>query len=126
MVKVTAPCLSLSNAPPLRKKRTPWGQTIHTPPVEHVLVTAGDPAPDPDCTGLYVYDGDINSEHAYRRTTEPIFYLYKSVGWETWIISTNNIDDGSTIWYNELSQSGTYEPGPLPVTGNPIASAPTF
>lgn len=123
-MKVTGPCMSLSAGPPLRKKRTPWGQTILTPAVEHVLVTAGDPAPDPDCTGTYNYFADHDEEHAYRKTTEPTYYLFYDGEELVWTISPTFVNLADDRWVNMGGQQGEYIDYTGAATGNAIASAP--
>jgi hypothetical protein len=84
--------MSLSSSPPLRKKRTPYGAAAlpQPPPVpEHVDVTAGENAPDPDCTGTYLYFQDHDEAHAYRRTSPTTFYLWSYNSSYCWFISAD-------------------------------------
>jgi len=129
MVKVTGPAFSLASSPPLRKKRKPYGAAAlptpepPPPPVpEHVIVTAGDPAPNPDCTGQYNLAGEHGGKNYYQRTTEPIYY----VAWDDYIgiwFIANNLDPYSSAnnWYLELGPAGQYEANPS-YTGYAIVS----
>jgi len=122
MVKVTGPAFSLASSPPLRKKRKPYGAAAlpspepPPPPVpEHVIVTAGDPAPDPDCTGTYNYEGINNERHYFKRTTEPFYYLIYHAGPAVWKI-------GLDCWeyYPETDwHSGDDPPGEWPNEAEP-------
>jgi hypothetical protein len=125
MVKVTGPGFSLSSSPPLRKKRSPYGVAAlpsPPPPVpEHVEVTAGDPAPDPDCTGTYEYYADIGEQHAYRRTTEPFFYIWYEFMSLIWELSVTEGGLGETWWNGGSEIQGSYTPEGN-ATGVPIVS----
>jgi hypothetical protein len=123
-MKVTGPCLSLSAGPPLRKKRTPWGQTILTPAVEHVIVTAGDPAADPDCTGTYLYFQDFDEQHAYRREPDHAYYLFYDAIEAYWTISDTLQNYADNRWINAAGQPGEYSAYTGAPQGNAIASAP--
>ena len=123
-MKVTGPCLSLSAGPPLRKKRTPWGQTIHTPPVEHVLVTAGDPAPDPDCTGTYNYAGTHNDEHYYQLIADLTWFIWYDTDNICWVISDELGTYGTNGWWRDPPLPGSYTNPTGTNTGIPIASEP--
>jgi hypothetical protein len=124
MVKVTGPVMSLTSSIPLRKKRVPYGAAPLPPQPEQILVTAGDPPPVPDCTGTYIRIADFNDEHAYQRTTEPVFYIFWDSPGEVWIISLQLLNSPEDGWYKLLSQSGPYDSTIYDYTGIPIASEP--
>jgi hypothetical protein len=124
MVKVTGPALSLSAYGPLRKPRRLYGAAPLPPYPEQIVVTAGDPAPDPDCTGIYAHFAEYQEHHAYRRKTLPYFYLFCEFGLGQWEIGDGFGEESSTIyWYNTEGPAGPYEPC-IPPTGIPIASEP--
>jgi len=41
-----------------------------------LIVTAGSPAPDPDCTGNYQRIADYDGKPCYRRTSDQAFFVY--------------------------------------------------
>ena len=124
MVKVTGPALSLSSSPPLRKPRRVYGAAALPPQPERILVIAGDPAPDPDCTGTYLYFQDYNEHHCYRRTTLPEFFLYFTVNGDLWTIAPNidNYPEYGWQTYGEIATQ--YDPLIGTATGYAIASEP--
>ena len=83
MVKLTGPVLSIAYAPLLRKKRSPFAAAVAStplpPPVRHVNVTAGDPAPNPDVTGTYVYYEEHDGEPAYRQVLPPNYRVFHAI-----------------------------------------------
>ena len=129
MVKVTGPAFSLASSPPLRKKRKPYGAAAlpapepPPPPIpEHVIVTAGDPAPNPDCTGQYNLAGEHDGKSYYQRTVEPTFYLAWDGVIEIWFISITLLPyEPANNWYYEFGPPGTFEPAPA-YTGYAIVS----
>jgi hypothetical protein len=124
MVKVTAPCLSISSSPPLRKKRVPFTEPVHTPFPEQVLVTAGDPAPDPDCTGTYLYYRDQETFHAYRRTPGLDFFIFWDPGANAWVLSVDPDAQTMVTWKGQPGPAGEYYASGLNTSGIAIASAP--
>ena len=122
MVKVIGPTMSFGGWQPLRKERKVYPPEPPPPVPEHVLVTAGDPAADPDCTGTYNYFDDFGGEHAYQRTIEPYYYLWWNIGADSWYISKalDSYPD-NIYWNNYLTINGTYSPG-MAATGYPVVS----
>ena len=124
MVRVGAPLMSLTGIGPLRKKRTVYGPAPAVPAVEHVLVTAGDPAPDPNCTGIYNRISDFNGHACYQKTTEPFFYLFYSGFLTFWNISLTLESFPDNEFLNPINQIGEFEAAGETYTGTAIASAP--
>jgi hypothetical protein len=90
----------------------------------HVNVTAGSPAPSPDCIGTYDYFEEHNSQHAYRRSLPVPMRLYY-VGIYYHLLTTDNYNDTGGYWSSDQFSpiNGTYTPH-TPSTGNAIVSAP--
>ncbi|HUW85011.1 MAG TPA: hypothetical protein VMZ31_19695 [Phycisphaerae bacterium] len=66
-----------------------------------LIVTAGTPAPNPDCTGNYQRIADYQGKPAYRRTSDQAFFVYYIAAEVSWFID----DALGTIyedagWYN--------------------------
>jgi len=126
MVKVIGPVMSLGGFQPLRKPRTIYPPEPPPPPIEKVDVTAGDPAPEPDCTGTYERIEDYEEHACYKRTTEPYFFLWWATLEEVWVISNTPGDTIEGAWWRNESLNGEYEPDELLFFGMPIASEPYF
>lgn len=90
---------------------------------QHVNVTAGTPAPNPNCIGRYDYLEQHNAKNAYRRAgASPNRLFYDSTDY-TYLI--NNTDNYTTTprWISWLSTpDGTYN-GSAGNTGQAISSA---
>ena len=91
--------------------------------LEHVNVTAGNPAPNPNCTGRYDYAGIYAGEPYYARTTEPTFLLYFDDGTYWWVIALETIQyPQSSYWGKADAINGEYNSYD-PYTGKAICSA---
>ena len=121
-MKVTGPALSISYAPLLRRKRSPFVAESSAPLYRRRNVTAGDPAPDPDCTGTYVYLEEKNGQPAYRRTETPYRLFWFADPVYKWII--NAADSYSVVdyrWTKTDSIQGTYNAAGI-ATGKAVVS----
>ncbi|HUT11237.1 MAG TPA: hypothetical protein VMY42_12120 [Thermoguttaceae bacterium] len=124
MVKVIGPVMSLGGFQPLRKPRVKYEEEPPPPPVEKVDVTYEEFVPYPDCTGTYEYLEDHDGEHAYKRTTEPYYFIYWNAVWLRWIIALEiDYPPPDDHWYREAPINGDYE-GNGEFMGYPLASEP--
>lgn len=73
-----------------------------------VEVSAGDPAANPDCAGIYDYSDIINGEMAYRRRTAPYYYLFFESATIGWLIGMRNSESDDVLWRNAESEFGTF------------------
>jgi hypothetical protein len=89
---------------------------------EHVHVTGGTPAPDPDCTGTYYYLEVTNNQHAFRRalpTPCRVYFINEMIGYL--IVPRDTYDSSTPRWRRTSSLAGTYLPG-APATGSVVCS----
>ncbi len=73
-----------------------------TTPTTALHINAGETAPDPDVTGDYVQVDDINEYPAYRRVTEPRYWLYFSSREMNYAIATDADNEfASELFYHQ-------------------------
>ena len=119
MVKVSGPLFSIPGGLPVRKARKIYAPA---PPPETILVTAGDPPPDPDCTGTYEFFQMCNGIKAYRRLPEFDFFLWGEYFHLVWNITDVLGDFEFFYWSHEYGMIGTYLPASEESTGEAVIS----
>jgi hypothetical protein len=92
---------------------------IETPTIDYVM-TAGEPAPDPDCTGNYTQIADHNGKPAYKRLSTPVYYVYYDTDTTCYAIDEDlGTAPSEALWYlSSETPGGTYDP--VNGTGHPI------
>jgi hypothetical protein len=86
---------------------------IELPLYPAMIVSGGDPFPEPDCTGTYEYEGEIGEDHYYKRMPEDDYFLFYDWTQFIWIISlSNEMGSGANDWWGINGKDGDYVPDP--------------
>lgn len=101
--------------------------TIYPPPATaayDIRISAGSPAPAPDCTGDYTIIGQHNGAPVYGRLSDTRFILTYRPSFSTWFLIDDQGGEDPAIWTTSPGPAGEYTPESPAAAGVPIVSLP--